>query len=216
MKKTLLLAFCLMALGACDVSTPSQIGIGQIRLQESVRTEVVDVHAVDLARVNILSDDYQRNGEGGMRLIVSYLNNGRDALVTAQKQGEAYRKAFAHRGVSSLDISYVATSVQEEAGVGLVSYTVLAALPPEKCKIPIPGSQGSETVDNAMAYEIGCENQAALSRMISQPRDLEGRGGTPDGDSRRQSEVVEKYRSGEPNEKIEGFNASEIAAGGGG
>lgn len=202
---------CALMLAACDVSTPSDVGVGRIRLDETVRTEVLDAAAVDPARVNIIADDFQRNGQGLLRAVISYDAASPLNAISAEKQGKMMKKSFAHRGVSDLDISYVAVTDNADAGKAVLSYSVVTALPPGECTVPMPGSAGTEKLENALDYKIGCETKVAISKMIAEPRDLEGRTGTPDGDSRRQGAVSEKYRSGKPNEPIKGLSSSEVS-----
>lgn len=198
-----------MLLSACDVTTPSQVKTGEIRIMERMKTATLDARRVDANRVDMIADDYKMNGRGDFSVVVSYLQNDAGAKRAVSGQGIALRNAFAAKGISDLNIDYVPVTDTALAGQAVVSYQATVAEPPENCG-QVMGYQGADVLRNMDAYELGCGTQSALSKMIVQPEDLLGTSGTPDGDSRRHGALVERYKSGTPNEKLEGMNASEV------
>jgi pilus biogenesis lipoprotein CpaD len=205
---------CSAFLMGCDVSTPSQLNVRHIQLREAVKTETLDALHLDTSRVNIIADAYVRNGRGPLSLTLSSLAGSAQQASDARKQGARYKEAFASYGVPDLKISYVTIEDPAYAGLAVVAYKSLVASPPKECG-RIPGYQGSDTLQNMDQYDIGCETQSVMSRMIADPSDLMGKAGTPNEDSRRQGAAVEKYKSGKPNDKLNGLSASTIGGGGG-
>jgi pilus biogenesis lipoprotein CpaD len=198
-------------LAGCDVTVPSQVRTGDIRLSEQVKTQTMSVHHVDHERIGMIADDYAHKGRGDMALVVSYLKGHPRNEIEAETRGRALRKAFADAGVKQLRVDYAPVTDEAYAGQAVVSYTALTALPPADCG-SITGHNGADTLERMEKYQLGCTNKEYLSKMIVNPEDLLGRSGVPDGDSRRQGTVVEKYKSGTPNEKLDGMNASTVGS----
>ncbi len=210
----LLVATSVLLLTACDMSLPSQVNVRQIQVKETMRAEKLDAFHMDPARVNIIADHYLRNGRGPMRMTMAYQAGEPLKEIEMQKQARLYQKAFEQKGVSNIVVDYVPMADAAYVGTAVVSYPALTALPPKDCG-RLTGYQGVGNLDDMKQYKVGCDTQAAMSRMIARPADLMGTAGTPDGDSRRQGGVVEKYKTGEPNERIDGINASDIGTPGG-
>jgi type IV pilus biogenesis protein CpaD/CtpE len=201
-----------LALSACDVSTPSQVTTEQIRLKDKMVTEVLDARHVDAARINVIADEFMHKAKGGMTLTVSYLFGDFSAMDAAQKQADVFKKSFEKRGVPNVSVVIVPMAEQQYADKVVVTYKALLALPPKNCR-RIPGYEGSETLAEVDEYQYGCEMKTAMSRMIADPSDLNGKAGSQDNDSRRDGATVETYRSGKPNDAMKGYQASKIGSG---
>lgn len=205
MRKILVLpALSIFLLSACDITTPSQVKTGQIRVTEQQVTEALKASEVDTGSVSRISSDYKRNGRGPISVLVSYadMNSGRAAA-----QANQYKRAFAAHGVTATVEAVAVPS--GSAAQAIVSYQAIAALPPEGCT-RLTGYQGAESLYEMEGYGIGCETKTAISRMITTSDDLLGKEsgtGTP---SRRAGANTEKYTNGVPNEKIEGIRSSDV------
>jgi pilus biogenesis lipoprotein CpaD len=205
--------FAMLALSACDTSSPSQLQTGKMRVTNRMVAETLDARRVDPARIAVIADDYMRRGKGDMTVTVSYLAGDDYMAVAADKQGRSYRDAFARRGVSGVSVVTAPTSDRRFTGQVVVTYRALTALQAKDCT-RLPGYQGAETVPEMDHYKIGCEMQAAMSKMVADPSDLLGKAGTQDGDSRRNGTIIEKHNAGTPNERMQGFQASQVGGGG--
>ncbi|MCE9508442.1 MAG: CpaD family pilus assembly protein [Alphaproteobacteria bacterium] len=204
-----------LALSACDVTTPSQMMTQKIRIKDHIVTQTLDAGRIDPARLNVIADDFtQKASNRKMALTVSYLAGDAKREGVARKQGNAYKKAFEQRGVAGISVATVPLADKQYAGKVVVTYKVQAALAPKDCK-NIPGYQGADDLDAADQYQFGCNMKTAVSRMIADPSDLLGKGGTQDNDSRRSGAVVETYKSGKPNQPMKGFQASQVGGAGG-
>jgi type IV pilus biogenesis protein CpaD/CtpE len=203
-----------LALSACDVTTPSQVTTQKIRIKDHIVTQTLDAGRIDPARLNVIADDFTRKASNGkMTLTVSYLSGDVRREGVARSQGNAYKKAFEQRGVSGVSVATVPIADKQYAGKVVVMYKAQSALAPKDCK-NITGYQGADDMDAADQYQFGCNTKTAVSRMIADPSDLMGKGGTQNDDSRRSGAVVETYKSGKPNQPMKGFQASQVGAGG--
>lgn len=205
MKKILVLpVLSLLLLSACDITTPSQVKTGQIRVTEQQVTETLKASDVDLGAVDRISSDYKRNGRGPISVLVSFSDAG---TARANAQANQYKRAFAAHGVN---VSVETVSVPADTPTqAIVSYQAMAALPPEGCA-RLTGYQGAEGLYEMEGYGIGCETKTAISRMVATPDDLLGKESGTGSPSRRAGSNTEKYTNGVPNEKIEGIRSSKV------
>ena len=195
-----------LMLGACDVTTPSQLKTGQMQVGEGVAVKHLPAGRLDEEQVNVVADDYIRNGKGAVRVVVPYMAGNPLERVTAERQGNLYKKAFARRGVATV-VNYISVHSGADAENLYVSYTSTQAYPPSDC-MHMTGADGASTINEVRHYQMGCEMDMAMSQMIVHPDDLMGVAGTPDDYSRRQGAVVEHYRAGTTNAPLNGLNAS--------
>lgn len=199
-------ALLALALPACTMSTPSQLKTGQLQVMDAMQTRQLPAGAVDESQVNIVADDYMRNGKGPVRIVVPYRAGKPLEHVTAERQGNLYKKAFGRRGVATL-VSYIPVQNAKDAERLVVAYESTQALPPPDCA-HMTGSDGAGALSDVEHYKMGCEMDNAMASMISHPDDLMGVAGTPDDYSRREGPVTERYRSGTSNPPLNGLNAS--------
>lgn len=209
------IALCCSALllAACDVTTPSQVRTGQIRVTERVKTTSLEARHVDTAVVRAAAEDWRQNGKGNVMLVAAYLSGNPMNEMAVKKVGAAYKQAFAENGVGAVQVDYVPVTDPAQTEYVILSYTATMALPPTECR-RMTGYKGADSLQDVEGYKFGCETKSALSRMIANPDDLLGREGAAEDDARRQGGVVEKYKTGEPNDKLDGINASSVGTGG--
>ena len=198
-----------LSLSACESTTPSLLQTGKIRLKDQMVAETLDAKRVDPLRIHVIADHYLRNGKGKMNLMVSWLSGDVGREAAAQKQGSTWKYAFEQNGVNDISVDTVAIDDRKFADKIVITYRSLVAMAPKGCG-RLPGYQGAETVETMDKYQVGCETQAAISRMIVDPSDLMGKSGAQDNDSRRSGALVEPYRVGTPNQPMKGYQASTI------
>lgn len=205
-----------LLLSACSMATPSQVQTGAMRVEDRMKTVNIDPATLTAEDADRIADDYNRNGKGRMAVVISYIRANPAARMKAEQQGAKIAQAFSAKGVRNLKVNMVAVNTSNHAGQAVVSYMAVTALPAKNCT-RMPGYQGSDTLDNGADYGFGCETQMAVSKMIVDPEDLMGRDGTPDDESRRHGQVVEKYKSGTQNGPLQGqINASDVSTASGG
>lgn len=212
MRKSFLFGLLLstLLLAGCDVTTPSQVSVGSVRVKEGVKTATLPAQKIDLERVSVISVDYSANGRGAVSLFMPYLDGDNKQLKMAKQQAGVYKKAFFKHGLNDVKVEYVPVASDRYTDEAVVSWRALETLPPVGCEKRMPGYKGAETLESIEKYTFGCEIQTSFSKMISDPSDLSGKGGTAGGDSRRQGAVVERYKSGKPNSALKGLTASDV------
>jgi type IV pilus biogenesis protein CpaD/CtpE len=212
-KKTCLIAVLLTLslplLAACDVTAPSQVTTGKIRLSTQTKTIVLPAQTVDKEQVETITADYARTGKGKISVLVSYLDGNPVNEIKARQRGNAYKSAFQRRGIPKVEVNTVSVATPTDANQAIISYHALTASAPKNCD-RLTGYQGGDTLDNMRTYPIGCETKSILSQMIADPSDLMGKAGTAKDDARRAGAVVEPYKAGTPNQPLKGMQASTI------
>ncbi len=209
------LAFLLsatLALSACNMTTPSQLKTGDIRVHTDMKTVALSAVQVDGHAVSQIAEDYRTNGRSQPRITMPYIAGQPLSQVAAEKQAADYKRAFAAQGISEVKTDLVAVTDAAYSKTAVVSYNTRQALPPEDCR-RITGYQGADTRSDVEKYGMGCEVKTAISRMIVRPDDLLGRDGTEPDDSSRQGAKVQDYKDGKKNEKLDGIQATTIGGG---
>lgn len=175
-----------------------------------VKTASLDAFYIDRIKLDGIINDYKVNGDGGpLRLVMAYTEKDNADRADAERRGRIYKETFAAQGVPGVDVDYVPVQDKQLRNHAVLSYTALQALPPEDCR-SMTGYHGADTLEDVSTYSFGCETKSALSQMIVRPADLVGSSGLPDSESRRQGALVERFMSGQPNERMEGLGASEV------
>jgi len=206
--KMLCAALLSLSLSACDVSVPSQLETGQMRLSEETRALAVSAQSPDKALAKRIAADFRDNGRGDIHILMPYKSGDPLHETQARRVGKEWQSAFAKNGAAGAKVEYVAMTDAAALERAVISYNVLAALPPVACGQRLTGYQGGDTLEDLQKYRIGCETRTAMSKMIVNPEDLQGRDGSEPGDSRRQGAVAERYMSGEKMPPLETTSAS--------
>lgn len=206
--KLLTIFLPLLLATACDVTMPSQVKTGKIRVEETTKTESWSAYGVNQTALDNLARDYHQNGRGDVTAVISYKGNNPAHEIAAKKQAADYVSAFKKEGIP-LKASVVSVPDEQAAGRAVVSYNAMVALPPEDCT-RMTGYQGADSINDVKKYEMGCEVKSNLSRMIVRSEDLMGGKSATDIESRRAGATVDKYINGVKNEKIEGIAASKV------
>ena len=90
----------------------------------------------------------------------------------------------------------------------LVSYDTYAVKVPDDCEM-MDGME-DRNVDPDEDYKLGCTRDALFAKQIANPKDLTGRSvDNQTSDGRRAANIVDRYRTGEPNAALEGETVSE-------
>ncbi len=200
----------LILLAACgDMYMPGTLNNNRLQVKEEKFSEATPVAEADERYVSSVAEQYARSGGGGMDISVTY--DPASASNTAmQAGGNAARIAAALRkqGVADIKAGVLPVRGQGEESLALVSYDSWAAEAPEDCGT-LPGFDSTD-IDHKEDYKMGCTVETVFARQIARPKDLAGHAPPdPRTDGRRAANVVEVYRTGAPNEPLEGQTASE-------
>lgn len=200
-----------LALAGCSQYEPSRINAHRAEVTHDKFAQTVPAAQADEAFISGVAEQYQRFGNGPMKVTVSY--DPRSGVNTAMKAGEE-----ASRIVEAFDrwaVRGVETEIMPVAGSGaegevLITYDSVTAHPPRGCG-SMPGLESDQAgYRSTDTYSLGCSVETMVSRQIARPKDLLGKGGLPGrSDGRRYGNSVEPYRSGVPNEPLDGEQASD-------
>lgn len=211
LRNTCLALIALLALGACTMTTPSQVRTGQMVVEETPAVLTRTLHDMTRADAVLLAKGYKNRGRGEMSATVSYDGADSAALAATRKEIARVARDLQAEGVNRLQVEYVPVRDAALKGQVVFTYAALNARAPDHCS-RMPGYQGGEDLIAIRQYQISCESKSIMSQMIVRPEDLLGRDGKGGGTSRREAATVELYQDGEPNELFsEVGNASEVS-----
>ncbi len=199
----LLCAGGLVALAGCSLDTPTDMAQKRVELVHNRYSQTYLTDQMDEAQMRAAADHYQHYGDGPVELIVTYNPQSRtNTAMKAASEAERMATDLRRAGVPDVEASILPVATGEDFSSSLIAYETVTAQAPEGCEA-MGGLDGRQTESNS-DYQFGCSVEMQVARQIARPRDLAGRPGLDAADGRRQSNVVEPYKTGTPNEPIEG------------
>jgi len=204
--------FATLWVSACNLSNKSSLDVSQIRVREQYVTRAFDLYKFNNNTAKMVANDAMKHNLGDVVLNVSYLKGNQDNKALMLMEGKSIRNRIEKNGVPSVRLELVPVESDNNIGKLIVYYKTRVALPPKDCTT-ILGSNGALGLHDAnnKEYKVGCNSKMVFSKMIADPNDLLGNESYGEVSSRRAGATVEDFKSGEPNEKIEGLNASDMA-----
>jgi len=197
-------------LQGCDkiVHEPTKISQSKLQLQEEAFFEDVTVEQMNSNYVAALSQHYRGQGEGGVELSVTYDPKSKtNTAMHASQHIASISREFRKNGVSNVNTMIMPVKGSGDVSRALVSYNAYSVNVPDDCAM-MPGIE-DRNIEADEGYKLGCTRDSMFAKQISNPNDLAGRAdtnGTADG--RRASNIVERYRTGAPNEALDGESAT--------
>ena len=152
-----------LLLSACDMTTPSQVETGHIRLQENVKSVTVNPAKTDARQVAYIADDYKRLSRGKMTMVIPYKKGSPAEEVKAHRQGRDWQQNFAKAGVQGMDVNYVGVEDPQFLSRAVISYPALQALAPEGCR-RLTGVHGADSLEDVHEYRMGCETKSSTPK----------------------------------------------------
>lgn len=199
-----------MFLAGCSLSSPDHFSPSRMQVQEEKFSESVSVSQFDESKVAELAAHFAKHGEGPVELTVTYDPASRKATAM-HARNEAERIAYLLRknGVEQVKADILPVVDSGDEMKAMFSYTFYSALPPADCEM-MPGVTG-RAIEAQEDYRLGCTVDTLFARQIARPKDLNGQEMAADSvtDGRRASNIVDRYRTGTPNETLEGESASD-------
>ena len=214
MKRVLVLSASVLVGGlmlqGCEQIVHSETAFSHSKLQveESAFFEDVTVDKMDAGYIAALAKHYSAEGDGSVDLSVTYdpqskTNTAMHASNHIARISEAFRK-------NGVDVNTTILPVKGSGNVSraLVSYDTYAVKVPDDCEM-MDGME-DRNVDPDEDYKLGCTRDALFAKQIANPKDLTGRSvDNQTSDGRRAANIVDRYRTGEPNAALEGETVSE-------
>ena len=204
------LVFGALVLQGCEkiVYEPSHMSHSKMKMEKEGVFEDVETSQLNAASIEALSDHYLRNGQGKVDLSVTYDPKSKtNTAMHASNEIARITKEFQKNGV---EVSSMILPVKGQGNVSRaqVSFDAYSVAAPDDCTM-MSGYE-DRNVDPSEDYNMGCTTDSIVAQQIARPRDLAGRADTSlTSDGRRASNIVERYRTGEPNTPLEGESASE-------
>jgi type IV pilus biogenesis protein CpaD/CtpE len=198
-----------LLLGGCamDVDTFA-VPEKKIQFQTENKSATYRTAALNDAALAGIADHYRRHGSGPAEITVTYDPKSKtNTAMNAANEAARISGYLRRKGVSNVMVDVLPVHNGGSASDTMISYQSVNAMAPEGCEA-MGGLDGRPTGAH-QDYGYGCAIQMQMAKQIARPKDLQGREGVPPGDGRRQSVIVETYRSGEPYEALEGETASE-------
>ena len=199
-----------LAISACSMDRPTWVNGQRVELHQSSETTRLPVSEINDARLAGIAAHYRSSGEGAVYVTVTY--DPKSKSNTAMKaSGEAARIStyLRRKGAAEVTSDILPINNSGNNSEALITYDAVTAHAPRDCNA-MGGLDGGETHSDE-DYRYGCTIEMQLARQIANPKDLKGRDGLrpEEADGRRQANIVEDHRTGEPNAALEGESASQ-------
>ena len=191
------------------VHSESKLSTSKLQLEEDVFQEDVAVEQMDDAYIASLAQHYAQQGDGAVELTVTY--DPKSKTKTAMHAGQhiaRISKAFRKNGVENVNTMILPVKGQGDNSRAIVSYSSYELTVPDDCTMM--SGYSDRNVDPQEDYKLGCTRDSILAKQIARPKDMGGQ--TKDwktSDGRRAANIVDRYRTGEPNPELGGESASE-------
>lgn len=208
---SLLLGASVGMLAACEtiVHEPTHLSQSKIKVEEDKIFEDVAVDALDADSLLALSHHYNRHGDGGIDLTVTYdPGASQGSAMRAGDDVVRIAKALRDGGADRVNANILPVKDQGPQSRALISYRAYTASGPDDCG-DIPGLKEAN-VDSDEDYELGCSLKAVMAKQIARPKDMRDRSHKDTtSDGRAASNIIEAYRTGARNEPLDGESASD-------
>lgn len=201
-----LIAFA--ALSACDMYHKTYVSPNKMQIVETSYSEQVPLGLVNDSYLEVVAGKYDQQGRGPFDLTVAYDPASKENNA-ARAGAEASKIAgkLARNGIKDMNVSIMPAHEHGETMSVLMSYDSYEARPPEDCGL-MAGMEGTQ-IEADPNYKLGCSVNTILAKQIARPRDLAGIvDESPTSDGRRASKIIEIYRAGSKDQKLEGESAS--------
>ncbi len=205
------LAFLSLSVAGCmDLYEPPTTNENRIQVKEKAFLQDVSVSEVNDEFLGSLARHYTKHGGSPMDLIVTYdPRSYRNTAMSATNTAADIASSMRDYGITNVKAGVMPIKSQGDEARLLVSYDAYTAHAPEGCDYDMPGINNAP-LENDEKYKLGCGVDTLIARQVAKPGHLLGRGTQDDTtDGRSSANVVDLYRTGAPNESLEGETASE-------
>ncbi|MGH1457120.1 MAG: CpaD family pilus assembly lipoprotein [Alphaproteobacteria bacterium] len=203
------LSLSLVACGGIDMYQEGTLNDKRVQVVSENFKDSVPIEDVNEVYLGGLAKHYSKYGDGLMDVVVTY--DARSTSNTAMKAGDKaaqISKILRRNGVRDLDVGVLPVKNQGDYSRMIVSYEGYSASAPKGCENLLPGLNG-DALEHDEDYRLGCSVESIIARQVSRPADLMGNGvidATSEG--RAATNIVDVYRSGAPNEPLDGEKAT--------
>lgn len=202
----LMIGVCACMLSAC-LYEPSHMNASKVEVVEEPYSNTIPVSQFSSAAVEQAANHYSKHGDGPLELVVTYdPKSSRAGAMQATDEASRLAKLFREQGVSDIKTNIMPVNDGSEEMRAMLSYNAYNAQAPADCGM-LPGMTDRQ-VEADQDYKIGCSIETMYARQVARPKDLMGQELDPNADGRRAANIVETYRTGQPNKPLQGESAS--------
>mgnify|MGYP000123763459 CR=1 FL=1 len=206
----LALAVSAVALSGCGRNLYEETTITQskMQLEETKFVEQIDASEFNDGYARALSDYYSRSGDGVIEVSVLYDPQSRhNTAMNASHEASRISGLMRSNGAHNVETNILPVNGAGEKPQIMTTFASYELSGPKDCGA-MPGME-NRNIDLDPDYEMGCSFQTIMARQISRPTDMKGQelGGNADG--RRSANITNTYRTGVPNQPLDGESASD-------
>ncbi len=198
----------LTGLSACEMYKESYFTENRIKMQKDSVDRQIPTIEVREPFLDQLAKDYVKKGKGPLDIAVSY--DPQSSVNTAAKatdMASTLASVLRRYGVDNMNVSILPVAMQGNNSQVFVSYDSYDALPPDDC--PVMGGIETRDIESDPGYRLGCSVDTIMAKQVARSKDLAGQSGEdPTTDGRRSARIVEVYRAGSKDAKLEGESAT--------
>ena len=199
-----------LALSACEMKAPSQLGTNRIQVVQENSTNMMGTSAFTDATARMVADDYAVRGHGPVDVVVTYAAGASEGRATMESR--RISGLLQKHGVQDLTVSTLPVNTPEQAGQVMVNYIKVTAKAPAGC-----GNHPAESRADIRAnedgrypnYNFGCGVDSYIAQQIARPKDLLGKDEMSPADGKRMGGVLQDYRDGKDYKDLKADNASQ-------
>ena len=199
-----------IALSGCSrkLYEEGSITENRVQVEQQKFSEQMTVSEFDEDFAASLGHYYSYHGEGTVDFSVLYDPKSRsNTAMHASQEASRIASLMRKNGIQDVKANILPVNdLGSEANV-MLSFTSYTASAPKDCGV-MPGFADRD-VSRDDDYMLGCTVETVFARQVARPKDLAGNdnaGDTTDG--RRAANIGEIYRTGAPNQPLEGQSAS--------
>lgn len=183
------------------------ITTNRVQVEQTKFSETVKSSEFDNGYARALGMHYDATGEGGVNVSVLYDPKSRaNTAMHASQHVSRVASLMRDNGIHDLEANILPIqNLGDEAEI-MVTFMSYEAHAPKDCET-MPGFKDTD-IGYREDYAIGCTVETVIARQIARPKDLAGQGSSGVTDGRRAGNVVDRYRTGVPNESLDGESAS--------
>jgi type IV pilus biogenesis protein CpaD/CtpE len=205
----LLASFGLVFLTGCSMEEPGHLSLEKARVTQEKIYEKVMLGDADEGYLKALAAHYRKAGSGPVDLTVLYDPQSKTSTaMKASRDSARIVSDLRNYGVQNIDATILPVKDHGDESEILLSYQAYEAQGPENCET-MPGYDDNE-LNIEEGYKLGCTVETLYAKQIARPKDMAGQAtNDPHTDGRRSSNIVDGYRTGEPNDTLEGLTATD-------
>lgn len=199
-----------LSLGACSLDAPTKVTQHRVQVEEKAYIQQMDYDLITEDYLLGVAQHFKKHGTGRIDLMMGYdPRSMENTALSAADDAADIVKTLNAEGVRNIEPSVLPINNLGDKTQVIISYSYYDASAPDECDM-MPGMKKGDEINASPDYQLGCTIEHMYAKQVARPKDLMGNDwGNETSDGRRTSNVVERYRTGVPNEALQGQQASD-------